>query len=220
MVTHFVGKRSHLQRTREMVSEECQAVRLTGVPGKGRRPESRQPIREVSRVQSGVVLQQSARRAAQTRARELVRGADSGLRPSEVRETSRPRCQVSAVQGGDVLQQEAQIEACVGARQQVRGAAHVQVAWRGGMSCHVGSAITRNARCEQTDISRASACSTARGIGLSTCQRTRAGARSCARSGSMEVRHVEAPRICDHPECEEIPDVYVRCRQSVAFRLI
>jgi hypothetical protein len=81
----------------------------------------------MSRVQSGVVLQQSARRVAQARARELVQRADSDLRPLDVQEASRSRRQVSSVQGGDVLQQEAQGKALGGAREQVRGAARIQI---------------------------------------------------------------------------------------------
>jgi hypothetical protein len=102
-------------------------MRPPGLPSKRCRPAGRQQIREVSRVQSGGVLLQGARRAAHGRARESVQGADSDLRLSDVQEASRRRYQVSAVQGGDVLQQEAQGDARVGAREQVRGAVLVQI---------------------------------------------------------------------------------------------
>jgi hypothetical protein len=99
-------------------------MRLTGVRGQG---EGRGGPAQVSRVQSGAVLLQGARRTAQVRAREPVRRADSNLRPLEVQEAGRSRRQVSPMQGGDILQQETQVEALISAREQVRGAAFVQV---------------------------------------------------------------------------------------------
>jgi ribosomal protein L16/L10AE len=89
-------------------------MRVHGVPGQGK---GRGDPAQVSRVQSGVVLQQGARRAAHARARESLRRADSDLRLPEVQGTSRRRYHVSPVQGGDVLQQEAQDEVLVGARE-------------------------------------------------------------------------------------------------------
>ena len=99
---------------------------LAGVPGERRGAEPR-GTQEVPRVQSGVVLLQRPRRTAHGRARESVRGADSGLRLPEVRKTRRRRRHMSPVQGGDVLQQEAQVEALVGAREQVRGAVLIEI---------------------------------------------------------------------------------------------
>ena len=103
-------------------------MRFTGVPGKRRGPGPRGKIQEVPRVPGGNLLLQEPRRAALSRARESVRGADSDLRLPEVQGTSRYRYHVSAVQGGDVLQQEAQDEALVGAREQVRGAVFMEIA--------------------------------------------------------------------------------------------
>ena len=102
-------------------------MRLPGVPGERRGPEARRKIQEVSRVQSGDLLLQGPRRAALSRARESVRGAESDLRPPELQGAGRYRYLVPAVQGGDVLQQEAQGEALVGTREQVRGAVLVEI---------------------------------------------------------------------------------------------
>jgi ankyrin repeat protein len=106
--------------------EECQTMRLASVSGECRGSDSRE-VQEMSWVQSGGVLQQGARGAALSRAREFVRRADSDLRPPEVQGASRHRYQVPPVQGGDVLQQEAQVEARVGARGQVRRVVRVQI---------------------------------------------------------------------------------------------
>ncbi len=89
-------------------AEGRQAMRVSTVRGHGDR---RGGPAQVRRVQSGVVLQQGARRAAHARAQELLRGAYSGLRLAGVRGASVHACHVSAVQGGDVLQQEAQGQA-------------------------------------------------------------------------------------------------------------
>ena len=102
-------------------------MRLPGVPGERRGPQARRKVQEVSRVQGVNILLQEPRRAALSRARESVRGADSDLRLPELQGTGRHRYLVSAVQGGDVLQQEAQGEALLGAREQVRGAVHVLI---------------------------------------------------------------------------------------------
>jgi hypothetical protein len=119
-LTHFSGRDRWTHQRSQEQSEGSQAMRLTGVRSQG---EGRGDPTQVSRVPSGVVLQQGARCAAQAGARESLRRANSDLRPSDVREASRSRCQVSPVQGGDVLQQEAQVAALVGAREQMRGAA-------------------------------------------------------------------------------------------------
>ena len=102
-------------------------MRLPCVPGERRGPEARRKVQEVSRMQSGDLLLQGPRRAALSRAREPVRGADSDLRLPELQGAGRHRYHVSAVQGGDVLQQEAQGEALVCAREQVRGAVLVEI---------------------------------------------------------------------------------------------
>jgi hypothetical protein len=99
-------------------------MRLTCVRGQG---EGRGSAAQVSWVQSGVVLQQGARRAASAGTREPVQRANSDLRPLDVQEASGSRHQVSPVQGGDVLQQEAQGKAFGSARGQMRGAARVQI---------------------------------------------------------------------------------------------
>jgi hypothetical protein len=78
-------------------------MRPPGVPGERRGSETRLQIREVSRVQSGDLLLQGARRAAPGRAREPVRRADSYVRLPNVQEASGSQNQVSAVQGGGVL---------------------------------------------------------------------------------------------------------------------
>jgi hypothetical protein len=99
-------------------------MRLTGMRSQG---EGRGGPAQVSRVQSGIILQQGARRAAPARIREPVRRADSDLLPPDVQGSSKSRRPESPVQDGDVLKQETQVEALSGAREQVRGAMCVQV---------------------------------------------------------------------------------------------
>jgi hypothetical protein len=118
--THLLEKGRFNHQRCEGQTEGCQAVRVPGVRGQG---EGRGGPAQVSRVQSGVVLQQGARRAAHARARELLRRADSDLRPPGVRGASIRACDLSPVQGGIVLQQKPQVSTHVGARDQVRGAA-------------------------------------------------------------------------------------------------
>ena len=119
---HYSDNDRRLRQNNEGQTEGGQTMRLSGVPGESCGPRAWREIQEVSRVQSGDLLLQGPRRAALSRARESVRGADSDLRPPELQGAGRYRYLVSAVQGGDVLQQEAQDEALVSAREQVRGA--------------------------------------------------------------------------------------------------
>ncbi len=102
------GSCSRIHQRRKGQAEGHQTVRVSTVRGQS---EGRGGPAQVRRVQSGVVLQQGARCAAHARARELLRGADSGLQLAGVRGASVRACHVSAVQGGDVLQQEAQGQA-------------------------------------------------------------------------------------------------------------
>jgi hypothetical protein len=120
--------------------------------------EGRRGPAQVRRVQSGVVLQQGARRAAHARARELLRGADSDLQLTGVRGSSVRACHVSAVQGGDVLQQGAQDGARDSARGSVRGAALVSVDMEGFKESVAGARWRRTA---------------ARCTGQRTCRRTK-----------------------------------------------
>jgi hypothetical protein len=118
--THLSEKGRFDHQKCEGQTARSQAVRVPGVRGQG---QGRGSPAQVSWVQSGVVLQQGARRAAHARARELLRRADSDLRPSGVRGESIRACDLSPVQGGVVLQQKPQVSTHVGAREQVRGAA-------------------------------------------------------------------------------------------------
>jgi hypothetical protein len=115
---------SKRDQSSEGFPEGRQAVRVPCVWGQG---EGRGGPAQVRRVQSGVVLQQGARRAAHARAQEFLRGADSCLQLAGVRGASVHACHVSPLQGGDILQQGAQGQALDSARGSVRGAARESV---------------------------------------------------------------------------------------------
>jgi hypothetical protein len=94
MLIHRTGRARCKRPESEDLSEGSPAMRLTGVRGQG---QGRGGPAQVPRMQSGVVLQQGARRAAQAGARELVQRADFYLRPLDVQKASRSRRQVPPV---------------------------------------------------------------------------------------------------------------------------